>query len=152
MFEAITIGRGHCGYCGKWDAVAILDAPHARPPAAVSVTATAAAGYCLGSTSGIDYFRFFHTAMGIALLSSGIGALNQYIERDLDRRMRRTEMRPLPAPARLAQGPPLPSRRARLLRGQLRIAPQLYGLPRRLGLPGMRRLRGVGLRLLRLPG
>jgi heme o synthase len=68
-----------------------------KPRITMLVTATAAAGYCLGSTSGIDYVRFFHTAMGIALLSSGIGALNQYIERDLDRRMRRTEMRPLPA-------------------------------------------------------
>ena len=61
------------------------------------VTATAAAGYCLGSYSGIDYIRFFHAALGIALLSSGMAALNQYIERDLDRLMRRTETRPLPS-------------------------------------------------------
>src|SRR4051812_11561872 len=33
---------------------------------------------------------------GIALLSSGIAALNQYIERELDARMRRTASRPLP--------------------------------------------------------
>ncbi|MFL6273724.1 MAG: heme o synthase [Blastocatellia bacterium] len=68
-----------------------------KPRITMLVTATAAAGYCLGSASGFDYFRFFHTAIGIVLLSSGIGALNQYIERDLDRLMRRTEMRPLPA-------------------------------------------------------
>ena len=67
-----------------------------KPRITMLVTATAAAGYCLGSTGGIDYFRFFNTAMGIALLSSGLGTLNQYIERDLDRLMRRTEMRPLP--------------------------------------------------------
>src|SRR5438128_4043176 len=60
-------------------------------------------------------------------------------------------MRPLPSPPRLAQGPPLPSRRARLLRGQLRIAPQLYGLPRRLGLPRMRRVRGWTLGAPRNP-
>ncbi|MFL6216127.1 MAG: heme o synthase [Blastocatellia bacterium] len=68
-----------------------------KPRITMLVTATAAAGFCLGSVSGIDYLRFFHTSLGIALLSSGIGALNQYIERDLDRLMRRTEMRPLPS-------------------------------------------------------
>ncbi|HEY9230778.1 MAG TPA: hypothetical protein VIS78_01490, partial [Blastocatellia bacterium] len=41
-----------------------------KPRITMLVTATAAAGYCLGSASGIDYFRFFHTAIGIALLSS----------------------------------------------------------------------------------
>jgi protoheme IX farnesyltransferase len=68
-----------------------------KPRITMLVTATAAAGYALGSVGGIDYLRFFHTSLGIALLSSGIGALNQYIERDLDRLMRRTEMRPLPS-------------------------------------------------------
>jgi heme o synthase len=68
-----------------------------KPRITILVTATAAAGFCLGSIGGIDYFRFFHTALGIALLSSGMATLNQYIERDLDRLMRRTEMRPLPS-------------------------------------------------------
>ena len=35
-------------------------------------------------------------SIGIALLSSGLATLNQYIERDLDRLMRRTQARPLP--------------------------------------------------------
>jgi protoheme IX farnesyltransferase len=68
-----------------------------KPRITMLVTATAAAGYALGSVGSFDYLRFFHTSLGIALLSSGIGALNQYIERDLDRLMRRTEMRPLPS-------------------------------------------------------
>jgi protoheme IX farnesyltransferase len=38
-----------------------------------------------------------HTAIGVALLSGGINALNQYWESDLDALMRRTNMRPLPA-------------------------------------------------------
>jgi heme o synthase len=67
-----------------------------KPRITMLVTATAAAGFCLGSSSGIDYIRFFNAALGIALLSSGMAALNQYIERDLDRLMRRTETRPLP--------------------------------------------------------
>ena len=40
---------------------------------------------------------FAHAMFGIALLSSGIATLNQYIERELDGRMRRTASRPLPA-------------------------------------------------------
>lgn len=68
-----------------------------KPRITLLVTATAAAGYCLGSVGGVDYVRFFHTAFGIALLSSGMATLNQYIERDLDRLMRRTETRPLPS-------------------------------------------------------
>ena len=37
-----------------------------------------------------------HTALGVALLSGGINALNQYWERDLDALMRRTKPRPCP--------------------------------------------------------
>jgi len=51
----------------------------------------------MGSASGIDYVALFNMSVGIALLSSGIATLNQYIERDLDRLMRRTESRPLPS-------------------------------------------------------
>ncbi|HKP13925.1 MAG TPA: heme o synthase, partial [Blastocatellia bacterium] len=68
-----------------------------KPRITMLVTATAAAGFALGSAGGVDYLRFFHTSLGIALLSSGLGTLNQYIERDLDRLMRRTETRPLPS-------------------------------------------------------
>ena len=35
--------------------------------------------------------------VGIALLSSGIATINQYMERDLDALMRRTANRPLPS-------------------------------------------------------
>jgi protoheme IX farnesyltransferase len=38
-----------------------------------------------------------HAALGVALLSGGINALNQYWERDLDALMQRTKLRPLPA-------------------------------------------------------
>ena len=61
------------------------------------VVLTAAAGFCLGSRHSIDFIRLLYAALGIAMLSSGISALNQYIERDLDRLMRRTQSRPLPS-------------------------------------------------------
>jgi heme o synthase len=67
-----------------------------KPRVTVLVALSALAGFALGSTSPIDWAKFFHTALGIALLSSGISALNQYLERDLDALMRRTMFRPLP--------------------------------------------------------
>lgn len=67
-----------------------------KPRITLLVVLTAAAGFCLGSEQGVDYVRLFNLSVGIALLSSGIATLNQYIERDLDGLMRRTESRPLP--------------------------------------------------------
>jgi protoheme IX farnesyltransferase len=67
-----------------------------KPRITFLVVLTAAAGFCMGSASGIDYARLLNTSIGIALLSSGLATLNQYFERDLDRLMRRTQARPLP--------------------------------------------------------
>jgi protoheme IX farnesyltransferase len=67
-----------------------------KPRITFLVTLSALAGFCLASRAGIDYVGLFHTAFGIALLASGIASLNQYVERDLDALMRRTQMRPLP--------------------------------------------------------
>lgn len=68
-----------------------------KPRITFLVVLTAAAGFCLGSRAGIDYLGLVNLSVGITLLCSGIGALNQYLERDLDRLMMRTAMRPLPA-------------------------------------------------------
>jgi protoheme IX farnesyltransferase len=38
-----------------------------------------------------------HTVVGTALVASGAAAFNQVLERDVDRRMRRTQSRPLPS-------------------------------------------------------
>ena len=67
-----------------------------KPRITFLVVLTAAAGFCMGSDSGIDLIRLLNMSIGIALLSSGLGTLNQYLERDLDRLMRRTQARPLP--------------------------------------------------------
>ncbi|HUQ31581.1 MAG TPA: heme o synthase [Pyrinomonadaceae bacterium] len=68
-----------------------------KPRITFLIVLTAAAGFCLGAKGGLDYLRFTHAMLGIALLSSGIATLNQYMERDLDGLMRRTQMRPLPS-------------------------------------------------------
>ncbi|MGD8277232.1 MAG: heme o synthase [Gemmatimonadota bacterium] len=60
------------------------------------VVATAAAGYYLGTRGGFDVITFTHTLIGVALAASGSNALNQFAERDVDARMRRTSRRPLP--------------------------------------------------------
>jgi protoheme IX farnesyltransferase len=57
---------------------------------------TSAAGFALGSRGAVNYLQLVHALIGIALLSSGIATLNQFIERDLDGLMRRTADRPLP--------------------------------------------------------
>lgn len=58
---------------------------------------TALCGFYLGSSGAFDLALFFHTALGTLLVGGGAGALNQYIERDFDALMRRTERRPLPS-------------------------------------------------------
>jgi protoheme IX farnesyltransferase len=45
---------------------------------------------------GINVLSFLHTLIGTGLMASGTAALNQWLERDADRRMRRTAGRPLP--------------------------------------------------------
>ena len=69
-----------------------------KPRITLFIALTSAAGFSLGSAPGaLDYARLFHTLLAVSLLSSGIATLNQYMERDLDRLMRRTASRPLPS-------------------------------------------------------
>lgn len=58
---------------------------------------TALCGFYLGSAGPFQFWLFFHLALGTALLGGGAGALNQFIEREYDSLMKRTERRPLPA-------------------------------------------------------
>lgn len=68
-----------------------------KPRITLLVTLTAAAGYVLASPEGIDPVRFANALAGTALVAAGSAALNQFVERETDRRMRRTAQRPLPA-------------------------------------------------------
>lgn len=67
-----------------------------KPRITFLIVLTSAAGFGLASRSGVDYLALVSALFGIALLSSGIATLNQYVERDLDGLMRRTANRPLP--------------------------------------------------------
>lgn len=68
-----------------------------KPRITLLVVLTAMAAFFLGSKGRINYGSLLNLIVGVGLLSSGIGTLNQYLERDLDGRMRRTSGRPLPA-------------------------------------------------------
>ena len=54
------------------------------------------AAFWLGSNRNADIGRLAAFAASVWVLASGMFALNQYLERDIDARMRRTEGRPLP--------------------------------------------------------
>jgi heme o synthase len=68
-----------------------------KPRITFLIVLTAAAGFALGSHGRVDYAALGTAMLGVALLSSGIATLNQYMERDLDALMRRTANRPLPS-------------------------------------------------------
>lgn len=58
---------------------------------------TAVCAFYLASGSVIDVPRLFYTAIGTLLVGGAAGTMNQYLERNLDMLMKRTERRPLPA-------------------------------------------------------
>ena len=68
-----------------------------KPRITFLIVLTSAAGFTLASPGTVNYSALLSAMFGIALLSSGIATLNQYIERDLDSLMRRTADRPLPS-------------------------------------------------------
>lgn len=71
-----------------------------KPRITVFVVLTAFLGFAAGTAgplSGIDPLLLLHTLLGTALVASGTSAFNEIAEVDLDRRMARTAMRPLPS-------------------------------------------------------
>jgi heme o synthase len=61
------------------------------------VLLTTLVGFYIGTVGPVDYLLMLHTVLGTALVAAGASALNQFWERDLDARMRRTQDRPLPS-------------------------------------------------------
>jgi len=65
------------------------------------VLITTAAGFLFAGSR--DFILLLNTLIGTALVAAGTNALNQYVEREYDARMRRTRLRPLPD-GRIAPG------------------------------------------------
>ena len=61
------------------------------------VLLTTCVGYYLGERGAVDALRMFHALLGTALVAAGAAALNQWLEREYDAKMRRTAGRPLPS-------------------------------------------------------
>ncbi len=68
-----------------------------KPRITFLIVLTSAAGFALASPGRVNFIALISAMFGIALLSSGIATLNQYMERDLDGLMKRTADRPLPS-------------------------------------------------------
>lgn len=73
-----------------------------KPRITSLVLVTATLGYFMGGIGfhGWDSFQgLIYTLIGVAMVSGGSGALNHYLERDIDAKMDRTRNRPIPSGA-----------------------------------------------------
>lgn len=68
-----------------------------KPDVTFLVVITTLAGFYMGSTGPLDLIRLAETLFGATLMAAGTAALNHFLERHSDARMRRTIDRPLPA-------------------------------------------------------
>lgn len=68
----------------------------AKPRISLLVLIVTGFGYALGAPVSIDPVALLHALLGTAGVAVAANALNQVIERELDRRMPRTSNRPLP--------------------------------------------------------
>src|ERR1700681_225869 len=69
----------------------------AKPDVSFLVLMTTAAGYYMGVRGPVNWLHMIHTIFGTMLIAAGTAALSHYIERESDRYMRRTALRPLPS-------------------------------------------------------
>ncbi len=67
-----------------------------KPRIMLLIIVAAFVGFYLGSSGVLDLVLLAHTLLGTALVGGGASALNQFVEREDDSKMRRTETRPLP--------------------------------------------------------
>lgn len=68
-----------------------------KPGVTFMVVISTLGGFYLASDGGPDFVRLLHTLLGSWLVAAGTNAMNQFVEREYDRSMKRTMNRPLPA-------------------------------------------------------
>lgn len=67
-----------------------------KPGVVAMVLVTTCVGFYLGTDGATDYLLLLRTLIGTGLAAGGTLALNQFLERDVDAKMERTRLRPLP--------------------------------------------------------
>lgn len=67
-----------------------------KPRAMLVVLVTAAAGYLVAAPGAVDWTLLTNLLIGAGLSGGGSIVLNQYLEREHDKKMERTRLRPLP--------------------------------------------------------
>ncbi len=67
-----------------------------KPRMVLMILVTTCVGFYLGSSGVLDTLRLLYTLLGTALAAGGTLALNQFLEREVDAKMTRTRLRPLP--------------------------------------------------------
>ena len=68
-----------------------------KPRLTLLALATALSSFYIGLSNRLEPALLLNTLLGAALVGGGANALNQYFERNIDARMKRTEKRPLPS-------------------------------------------------------
>ena len=68
-----------------------------KPRITTLILISTALGYYLGNAGSANTLNFILTMLGTAFLSGGAGAINHFVEKDLDKLMDRTKSRPIPA-------------------------------------------------------
>ena len=99
-----------------------------KPGIAGYVMITAGVSYYVAARGQADVLPVMHTLLGVALGTAGALALNQYVERDVDAIMKRTQTRPLPS-GRLRPGEALAAGWALLVVGLIYLGVTVGWLP-----------------------
>lgn len=93
MKSGVGVEKNHpsINWVRVWD-YAILT----KPRISLFVALSTCVGFVLGSWPETQMVTMLHVLLATLLVAGGSGVLNQFLERDLDARMKRTENRPLP--------------------------------------------------------
>lgn len=70
-----------------------------KPRIELLIICSTAVGYCYGIAGHFRPLTFLNVLVGTALMAAGSATLNQWYERDLDAKMKRTMSRPIPSGA-----------------------------------------------------
>ena len=97
--QALALARADASQLaeGSWRQVISDYWELTKPEISLVVVLSSIAGFLLGSPDRIDPVVLVTLVIGGFLTSGGVGALNQYFEREMDGDMRRTANRPIPA-------------------------------------------------------